>query len=95
MVFACCFSTVCPIAGLTRRSYVYDAKGDLDKAIADMTEVIRLGPESREAYERRADLYSRKHDTDKAAADTAQAVRLRHIHTVTAIVKILMVLIAI
>ena len=64
------------VAGLTRRSNVYDAKGDLDKAIADMTEVIRLNPESGVAHDRRADMYSRKNETDKAIADMTEVIRL-------------------
>ena len=41
-----------------------------------MTEVIRLNPDSREAYERRADLHSRKNDTDRAIADMTEVIRL-------------------
>ena len=50
-------------------------KGDLDKAIADFTEAIRLDPKYAQAYYNRGYAYW-KGDFDKAIADFTEAIRL-------------------
>jgi len=50
--------------------------GDLDKAIADYTQAIRLDPDLAEVYGVRGLAYSQKGDFDKAIADCNQAIRL-------------------
>ena len=52
---------------------MYVLVGDLDKAIADLTEIIRLDPNTVEYYSARAELYAKKGDGDKAAADYIEA----------------------
>ena len=59
-----------------RRGYVYARKGELDKAIADFTEAIRLDAEDGEAYFQRALAYARKKDMDQALADYKEVFRL-------------------
>ena len=53
-----------------------EKKGDLDKAIADCAEAIRLNPRMAEAYNRRGSVYEKKGDLDKAIADYTEAIRL-------------------
>ena len=52
---------------------MYVLVGDLDKAIADLTEIIRLDPNTVEYYTRTGQLYAKKGDGDKAAADYIEA----------------------
>ena len=49
---------------------------DLDAAIADETEVIRLAPNNAEAWCNRADFRERKGDLDGAIADASKAIEL-------------------
>jgi Tfp pilus assembly protein PilF len=58
------------------RGIAYAAKGDADKAIADLTEAIRLDPKSGVAYYVRGRVYMKTGEQDKAKADFAQAKRL-------------------
>jgi tetratricopeptide (TPR) repeat protein len=53
----------------------YD-NGDWDKAIADLTEAIRLDPNDAIAYYNRGILYYKKNDCDSAIADYTEAIRL-------------------
>jgi tetratricopeptide (TPR) repeat protein len=58
------------------RGVAYQGKGDLDRAIADFTEVIRLKPRFTIAYASRGSAYEAKGECDRAAADYNEAVRL-------------------
>jgi tetratricopeptide (TPR) repeat protein len=58
------------------RGVAYKAKGDLDHAIADYTEAIRLDPNYAPAYNSRGIAYKAKGDVDMAIADYDQAIRL-------------------
>jgi len=65
----------------TAKSYLDSAdaafkKRDYDNAIADYTQVIRLDPNNKDAYNRRGLSYSAKRDYDKAIADYTQAIRI-------------------
>jgi Tfp pilus assembly protein PilF len=51
-------------------------KGDIDQAITDLTEVIRLDPNSAVSYMSRAGAYKRKNDYDRVIADLTEAIRL-------------------
>jgi tetratricopeptide (TPR) repeat protein len=62
---------------------LYTAKGDLDRAIADLSEVVRVDPQNEEARQHLASLYNHrgvefgdKEDYDRAIADLSEAVRL-------------------
>jgi tetratricopeptide (TPR) repeat protein len=55
-------------------------KGDDDKAIADLSEAIRLKPDYVGAYNNRGIAYIQKGDYDKALADFREAVRLKPDH---------------
>ena len=50
-------------------------KGDLDKAVADFSEAIRLNPGDPFAYVNRGCAYGEKGDFDKAIADSTEAIR--------------------
>jgi tetratricopeptide (TPR) repeat protein len=52
------------------------SKGDLDLAIADYTEAIRLKPDYATAYANRGTCYQFKYDLDRAIADFTEALRL-------------------
>jgi tetratricopeptide (TPR) repeat protein len=51
-------------------------KNELDKAIADFTEVIRLEPNNAAAFNNRGSAWSEKKEHDKAIADFSEAIRL-------------------
>jgi lipoprotein NlpI len=55
---------------------MYAAKGDLDRAMADYNEAIRLDPKLALAFNNRAIAYAEKGDLDRAIADYNEAIRL-------------------
>lgn len=59
-----------------RRAHAYISKGEVDKAIADTDEVIRLKPDMEAGYTTRALAYMRKQQNDLAIADLDVSVRL-------------------
>jgi tetratricopeptide (TPR) repeat protein len=60
----------------TNRGSVYDYKKDFDRAIADLTEAIRLDPTAVVAYQDRAASYRNKGQYTLALDDLNQALRL-------------------
>jgi tetratricopeptide (TPR) repeat protein len=58
------------------RGLAYQRKDDLDRAIADYGEAIRLDPEYAEAYYGRGLTYRNKGDLERAIADYSEAIRL-------------------
>ena len=61
--------------GIPARGRILQAQGDLDKALADSSEAIRLGPKAAGAYITRAG-HSCQGRSDKALADYTEAIRL-------------------
>jgi tetratricopeptide (TPR) repeat protein len=55
-----------------RRGTAYWIKGQLDRAIADYTQAIRLDPEYAEAYHNRGLAYAARGDAPQAEADQAK-----------------------
>ena len=51
------------------RGMVFSHKGDLDRAIAELDQKVKLDPESTQGYSKRAELYRQKKDYDHAVAD--------------------------
>ena len=62
--------------GYYNRGDAYLRKGDLDKAISDFTDSIRLAPEHADTYAGRGLAYSKKGEHDKAIADYTEEIRL-------------------
>jgi tetratricopeptide (TPR) repeat protein len=58
------------------RGFVWHDKGDLDRAIADYNEAIRLDPKQANAYRNRGNAWREKGDLDRAIADLNEAIRL-------------------
>jgi tetratricopeptide (TPR) repeat protein len=58
------------------RGNAYRAEGDLDRAIADYNEAIRLDRKYALAYNARSDAYRAKGDLDRAITDYNEAIRL-------------------
>ena len=58
------------------RADFYATAGEVDKAIADANQVIRLKPNDAAGYSDRAAYYFRKSDFDNVIADVTQAIRL-------------------
>ena len=58
------------------RSFAWAHKGELDIAISDMSEAIRLRPDTGLGFNSRGTLRHEKGDFDKAIADFDQAIRL-------------------
>src|SRR5262249_7737007 len=58
------------------RGISYKSKGDVDRAIANFSEAIRLDPKYAEAYYVRGVAYGNKGDLDRAIADYSEAIRL-------------------
>lgn len=66
------------LGAFRRRAEVYESrtdKPDLEAAIADLTEIIKIKP-SYDIYEKRGDLYEKKGDKEKAINDYRTAVTL-------------------
>jgi tetratricopeptide (TPR) repeat protein len=60
----------------TRRGGAYQAQGDLDHAMADFNESMRVDPTYPSAYNNRGIAWYRRGDLDRAIADYDQAIRL-------------------
>src|SRR5215472_423604 len=58
------------------RGIEYGLKADLDRAIADYSEAIRLDPEYSNAFHNRALVYQKRGDLDRAFEDFNEAIRL-------------------
>ncbi len=63
-------------SGHVKRGFVYLAMNEIDKAIADFTESIRLSPTLAPLYSNRADAYIAKGDFVRANADLRKAAEL-------------------
>lgn len=59
-----------------RRARFYFQKGEVDRAIADYSQIIEHDPTNLRARLGRASAYIRKRDVDAALADYAKAVEL-------------------
>ena len=64
------------IAAYINRSGGYRAKGDLDRAIADLDKALQLNAKSHRALTERASIYHAKGDLDRAIADYNRVLRL-------------------
>jgi tetratricopeptide (TPR) repeat protein len=62
--------------GLYQRCAAYYAKGDYDRAIADLNEAIRLDPKYAAAFKQRGSAHAAKGDQDDAIADYNEAIRI-------------------
>jgi lipoprotein NlpI len=58
------------------RGLAYAVKGDIDRAIADYSEAIRLDPKDVWAHHNRGLAYAAKGDFDRAIADFSEAIQL-------------------
>ena len=58
------------------RAVAYRARGDNDRAIADLNEAIRLDPKLAMAFNNRGNAYNAKGDNDRAIADFNETIRL-------------------
>jgi lipoprotein NlpI len=58
------------------RAAAYRAKGDNDRAMADLNEAIRLNPKLAMAFNNRGAAYNERGDNDRAIADFNEAIRL-------------------
>lgn len=61
---------------LQNRAVAYEAKGDLDRAIADVTEAIRIDPLHAYRFEERGEIWIKKREFQRAVDDLNQAIRL-------------------
>jgi tetratricopeptide (TPR) repeat protein len=60
----------------SNRGHAYTDKGDYDRAIADLSNAIRLNPTDAWSYNYRGVAYYSKNNYDKAIADYTEAIRL-------------------
>jgi tetratricopeptide (TPR) repeat protein len=58
------------------RAFVYNSKGDYDRAIRDLDDAILLNPRNSTAFNNRGYAYEHKGDPDRAIRDYDEAVRL-------------------
>ncbi len=63
-------------ASYNNRGNFHDQRGDVESAIADYTEALRLNPKYVEALINRGRCLSKKGDCEKAIADLCEAIRL-------------------
>jgi tetratricopeptide (TPR) repeat protein len=61
---------------LSNRCALWKTKGEIDRAIVDCNQAIRLDPKLGPAYGNRGNAYTEKGDLDRAIADYDQALRL-------------------
>jgi len=59
-----------------KRAFVYAVAGELDRAIADFDEAIRLDPKDADTYRNRGLAYNSKGSYDLAIVDFNEAIRL-------------------
>src|SRR5206468_2122896 len=62
---------------LNDRGAAYHAKGDLERAIADYDQAIRLNPKLAEPYNNRGSAYQRKGDFARASSDYGEVTKLQ------------------
>ena len=60
----------------SNRAAAYHDKGDLDRAVADLNEAIRLDPKLAMAFNNRGAAYNEQGDNDRAIADYNEAIRI-------------------
>jgi tetratricopeptide (TPR) repeat protein len=58
------------------RGLAFASKGELDRAMSDFTDAIRLNPNDPHAYNNRAIVWRDKGDPDRAIADFSEAIRI-------------------
>jgi tetratricopeptide (TPR) repeat protein len=63
-------------ASYRERAIDWSKKGDLNKAIADLDQAVRLAPDDAQAYHDRGNAWGRKGDTDRALADFERALQI-------------------
>ena len=63
-------------SGYHDRGAVYFRKGDLDQAMSDFNEALRLDPLNAAAFAERADIWRSKGDLERAIKDLDQSIRL-------------------
>ena len=56
----------------------YLRKGEYDRAIADLSDVIRIEPDYVEAYRARAEAFTDKGEVERARRDRERATSLKH-----------------
>jgi tetratricopeptide (TPR) repeat protein len=61
---------------LNNRANAYARKGELDRAIADYDEIVRVDPTDATAFFNRGIVYQAKNNFDRAVADLNEAIRL-------------------
>jgi len=60
----------------TRRGGAYQAQGDVNRAVADYNESMRIDPTYPAAYSNRGNIWFRRGEFDRAIADYNQAIQL-------------------
>ena len=60
----------------TLKAQLLASRGDLDAAIAQYNDAIKLAPQQPSLYLDRADLWTRKGDTERALADYGEAIKI-------------------
>jgi tetratricopeptide (TPR) repeat protein len=65
------------VQAISSRAMAYSFKPELDRALADYTETIRLQPDSDYFRYKRAEIYRMKGNMDGAIADFSEAIKLK------------------
>jgi RNA polymerase sigma factor (sigma-70 family) len=64
------------VEAYSHRGWIWACLHEREKALADFTEAIRLGPKQSSVYMNRGNFFSEQSESDKAIADYTEAIRL-------------------
>lgn len=71
---------ICEFTKVICRGWAYAEKGEYDSAIAEFTNLIKMNPDSGEAYYNRGEAYADKGEYNKAIADFTRDIDLGDIY---------------
>ena len=75
LFFSCAFASDREISAFVEQGIIYYVNGDIDRAIAEFSQGIRVNPKDYVAYFQRAKAHEQKDDIDAAISDYGQVIK--------------------